>query len=132
MSCFPQHHEYSLQLLAALDHCICLCAEHDLKPGSWQSAELAQQHNAGPDHAVPHCESAPGSLLEQELCALGKLSAPPCSASGQDLLASYTSSLEEMYPGINQTMRGGDYIQRYLQLLCAQEGHSRQDGPITP
>ena len=27
---------------------------------------------------------------------------------------------------------GGDYIQRYLQLLCAQEGQNGHSGPVTP
>ena len=103
-----------------------------MKLDTWQSAELAQQHSGGPGFGLPHCESAPGSLLEQELRALRKLSAPPGSTSGADLLAGYSNSLEEMYPGINHTMSNGDYIQRYLQLLCAQEGHNGQSGPVTP
>lgn len=103
-----------------------------MKLGSWHSAELARQHSVGSNFGMPHCESAPGSLLEQELRALQKLSAPPGGAPGADLLASYSSSLEGMYPGINHTMRGGDYIQRYLQLLCAQEGQNGHSGPVTP
>ena len=106
------------------------CAEHDPKHESWQSAELAQQHSH--DFAMGHCGSVPASLLEQELHALQKLSTPPGGPLGADLRPSFSSSLEEMYPGINHTVRGGDYIQRYLQLLCAQEGHSGQNGPLMP
>ena len=109
-----------------------LHADHEMKLASWHAAEPAQQHSVGPNLGMPHCESAPGNLLEQELQALRKLSAPPGGTSGADLLASYSSSLEEMYPGINHTVRSGDYIQRYLQLLCAQEGQNGHSGPITP
>ena len=121
-----------LPVTSVLECCMFLCAEHGMKLNSWQPAELAQQHGVRPGFGMPHCESLPGSLLEQELRALRKLSAPPGSASGADLLAGYSNSLEEMYPGINHTTRDGDYIQRYLQLLCAQEGHNGQSGPVTP
>ena len=119
-------------------------ADHNPEPASWHSAELASSllgdrrgssGGGGPGPAggpgfgmLPHCESAPGDLFQQELAALRKLSGPP-EGAGADLLGAYSASLENMYPGIGGTVRGSDYIQRYLQLLCAQEGTR---GPGTP
>lgn len=114
-------------------------ADHNPEPASWHSAELASSllgdrrsssgGAGGPGFGMlPHCESAPGDLFQQELAALRKLSGPP-EGAGVDLLGAYSASLEEMYPGIAGTVRGSDYIQRYLQLLCAQEGTR---GPGTP
>jgi hypothetical protein len=77
---------------------------------------------------LPHCESAREDLLQQELAALRKLSKPP-EGAGADLLGAYPASLEDMYPGISSTVCGSDYIQRYLQLLCAQEDNR---SPGTP
>lgn len=120
----------------------CCCADHEPAPESWPSPELASSmlqdrgysNSNGNDYGMPHCESAPaGGLFQQELAALRKLGGPEGARGIDALLAgsfhSGSDSLEDMYPGLGRTVHGADYIQRYLQLLCALEGGH---GPVTP
>ena len=97
-------------------------------------AIFGYSNSNGNDYGMPHCESAPaGGLFQQELAALRKLGGPEGARGIDALLAgsfhSGSDSLEDMYPGLGRTVHGADYIQRYLQLLCALEGGH---GPVTP
>ena len=104
------------------------------EPASWQSADLASSllsdrgAAVGADYGMTHCDSAPRDLFRQELRKLSRGHEGGLRHATPDGLHSY-GSLEDMYPGLSATVRGSDYIQRYLQLLCAQEG---ANGPNTP
>lgn len=110
----------------------CLHADPQPEPASWQSVDLASSlladrgATAAVDYRMTHCDSAPGDLFQQELRKLS--GGHEGGLRHADGLHSH-GSIEDMYPGLSATVRGSEYIQHYLQLLCAQEGGN---GPNTP